>query len=495
MTKFTDRLDRAAEAATCGVLKKGGEALIGSGAWGIAAGGSGFGAIGVGAAALMAANYLNCDDGWDPDQPPAPGGGPPQQLCYKGGSNFTVRVLTDGVFVGGSTPELSEITEVAFDRSEDCQTGGSRLFYTISWKDTADTPGSTTLPYGGPCGGSTYTWTQVWEGDSSCSKPGPAPGFDVPPTIYNDVDSGCSLTVNFKGFASTSSGKTNPVYKIETTPETRSGDNTVSGCNFEPVLYYGDPNGGPPVVGPWEPEWDEEGDDPFPWGEVLDEIAKGIENNASKEDLDEKFDTPLAETVFRLRSVCEVDAAGNPVQELVEVPIPELAPWDAITARLDALIPLLQGQKDFKQPICAPQKAQGDLRTISFRSEEVSPNGKSCLRKRLRYRSVSGVGLDGLITHWKDFSFRAGPVIVKHIGSTCGTLTVWADSVGEGKRVLLHAFAEAGVDANQAGRWEVSSSTSTRRGMPGTMNIDTTGGYYWITARDGSNGRPLVGRS
>jgi hypothetical protein len=28
--------------------------------------------------------------------------------------------------------------------------------------------------------------------------------------------------------------------------------------------------------------------------------------------------------------------------------------------------------------------------------------------------------------------------------------------------------------------------------VPGTMRVDTTGGYYWITARDGSNGRPLV---
>ena len=164
----------------------------------------------------------------------------------------------------------------------------------------------------------------------------------------------------------------------------------------------------------------------------------------------------------------------------------------AIAQRIDAIVPLLQAQKDFKQPVCSPAKAQGDLRAISFRSEEVSPNGKSCLRKRLRYRSLSGIGLDGLVDHWKDFSYSAGPVIVKNLGSTCGTLTVWASSIGEGKRVILHAFAEAGVDANQAGRWEISSSTSTRRGMPGTMNIDTTGGYYWITARDGSSNRPIV---
>ena len=197
-------------------------------------------------------------------------------------------------------------------------------------------------------------------------------------------------------------------------------------------------------------------------------------------------------TTYRLDSVCEVDSNGQPVQESVIESIPASSAFDAIVARLDAIVPLLQGQKDFKQPICQPAKASGDLRTISFRSEQVSPNGKSCLRKRLRYRSVSGVGLDGLVDHWKDFSFEAGPVIVKHIGSSLGTLTVWAASIDEGKRVILHAFGEAGVDANQAGRWEICSSTSTRFGMPGTMNIDTTGGFYWITCRDGSNNRPIV---
>jgi hypothetical protein len=113
----------------------------------------------------------------------------------------------------------------------------------------------------------------------------------------------------------------------------------------------------------------------------------------------------------------------------------------------------------------------------------------------LRYRSISGIGLDGLIDHWKDFSFTAGPVLVRNVGSTLGTIKCWASSIDEGKRVLLHAFAEAGVDANQAGRWEVSGSTSTRLGMPGTMNVDTTGGYYWITARDGSDNRPVVGKT
>jgi hypothetical protein len=36
----------------------------------------------------------------------------------------------------------------------------------------------------------------------------------------------------------------------------------IGGCNFEPVIYTGDPGGpGPPFVGPWDPDWDTPGDD------------------------------------------------------------------------------------------------------------------------------------------------------------------------------------------------------------------------------------------
>jgi len=27
-----------------------------------------------------------------------------------------------------------------------------------------------------------------------------------------------------------------------------------------------------------------------------------------------------------------------------------------------------------------------------------------------------------------------------------------------------------------------------------TMRVDTRGGYYWITSRDGSNGKPIVAK-
>ena len=197
----------------------------------------------------------------------------------------------------------------------------------------------------------------------------------------------------------------------------------------------------------------------------------------------------------KLVSVCETDSSGEPISQAVEEVIPALPINDAILTRLDALVPLLQGQKDFKQPICEPPAPEGDFRTISFRSEQVSPNGKSCLLKRLRYRSISGIGLDALIDHWKDFVWSSGPVIVQHRGATWGTVKCWASSIDEGKRVIRHAAAEAGIDADQTGRWQISGSSSARLGMPGTMKVDITGGYYWITARDGSDNRPMVGKT
>ena len=141
------------------------------------------------------------------------------------------------------------------------------------------------------------------------------------------------------------------------------------------------------------------------------------------------------------------------------------------------------------------QPLEGDYRTISFISDEVSPEGKRRLSKRFRYRSSSGVGLSGVVEHWRSFTWAAGAVCVSHKGSTLGAPQVWAATAEEGKRVIRHAAGEAGVDADQVGRWLVSGSTDPRYGMPGTMRVNTKGGYYWITSRLGPDQRPLVQQS
>ena len=168
--------------------------------------------------------------------------------------------------------------------------------------------------------------------------------------------------------------------------------------------------------------------------------------------------------------------------------------FQALAGQNATIMQMLQQHLLWKTPTCPEEtpELEGDFRTISFRSDETSPYGKSRLRKRLRYRSRSGIGLGELVDYWKDFTWQSGPVCVKHTGSSWGSPQVWASSEAEGKRVLLHAAGEAGVDPNQVGRWRVGRSDSSRIGVSLEMKVDTTGGYYWITERDGSDGRPIV---
>lgn len=174
----------------------------------------------------------------------------------------------------------------------------------------------------------------------------------------------------------------------------------------------------------------------------------------------------------------------DPSVDPTPYPPPSYDPrFDDIEEKLDQL-------KDCACPEEEP--IQGQFRTISFRSDETSPFGKSRLRKRLRYRGSEGVELSALVDHWRDFSWQSGPVRVDHVGASWGSPQVWAATEDEGKRVIRHAGREAGIDPDQVGRWSARSSNSPRCGVSDTMRVDTTGGYYWITARDGSDERPLV---
>jgi hypothetical protein len=168
--------------------------------------------------------------------------------------------------------------------------------------------------------------------------------------------------------------------------------------------------------------------------------------------------------------------------------------FDALAAQNGQIMTMLQQHLLWKTPTCPEEtpELEGEFRTISFRSDETSPYGKSRLRKRLRYRSRSGIGLGELVDYWKDFTFIGGPVRVRHVGSSWGTVEVWAITEDEGKRVILHAAGEAGIDPNQVGRWSTRRSDSSRLGVSLPMRVDKTGGYYWITARDGSDNRPIV---
>ena len=198
-------------------------------------------------------------------------------------------------------------------------------------------------------------------------------------------------------------------------------------------------------------------------------------------------------TTYKLTGVCEVpDANGD--QPETEFEVASAKNLGAVINRLDTIDQMLQQHLAWKTPICKPQiTPQGDWRTISFISDEVSPYGSARLRKRFRYRSLTGGGLGSVIDHWKDFTWQAGPVCVQHADASWGTPQCWASSAAEGKRVIRHAAGEAGIDPDQDGRWVISGSDSPRYGVPGTMRVNTKGGYYWITARNGSDGSPIVG--
>ena len=239
------------------------------------------------------------------------------------------------------------------------------------------------------------------------------------------------------------------------------------------------------------------------WTDWIDTVSDSLEIISSTNDILDRLaawfgigtneEEKFPGTTYTLRGVCE-DVGEGENQPLKTVPIVTTGGLYALIARVDALSILLQTHLEYKTPTCGSSRPilEGDWRTISFISDEVSPEGKSRLRKRFRYRSSSGVGLSGLVDHWKDFTFAAGAVCVQHKGASWGTPQVWASSIDEGKRVIRHAGGEAGINPDQIGEWRISGSSNPRFGMPGTMRVNTSGGYYWITERLDSNGRPLV---
>ena len=207
--------------------------------------------------------------------------------------------------------------------------------------------------------------------------------------------------------------------------------------------------------------------------------------------LQDFFQGDIPGTTYDLQGVCESVEQGQD-QPVAEFPVAPAKNLSAIINRLDVLPDILQQHLAYRTPICHGSKKEGEFRTLTFISDEQSPNGKSRVVKRFRYRSSSGLGLPDIVEHWRSFTWQAGPVCVKHADAPWGTPQVWAASIDEGKRVIRHAAGEAGFDPDQVGRWIVGGSHNPRYGVPGTMRINTSGGYYMITARDGASERPQV---
>ena len=366
------------------------------------------------------------------------------------------------------------------------------------------------------CGGNTRSSNTGWSTGELYARIVPNPGSECvggdSPIVANpgpyepieitDVDTNCTSIVQIEGFVNEGSDRVGALVKVIQKEEAvRASGGRIGGCNWAPTYVYLPPGGGgggePPVNFPVPDDQPPNPDGKPLWLDLLEAALAGATGAIVADALNEFFAEEYPSTVYRLTSVCEKNAAGEPISQAVEEIIPQAKQFDAVISRLDALVPLLQGQKDFKQPICDKEAPtlEGDFRTISFRSDETSPYGKSRLRKRFRYRSVSGNDLGAVVDHWKDFSFEGGPYRVRWIGSTWRTPEVWAASEAEGKRVIQHAAAEAGFSPLEAGRWSTRVSSSGRLGVPSSLRVDTTNGYYWITARDGSDERPIVAKT
>ena len=325
----------------------------------------------------------------------------------------------------------------------------------------------------------------------SC-KESSEPGSEGP-LVLPPIDSGdCIINTTFHGFLASPNGTGNvqPVFVMEPATNVRaSGGVIVGACNFQPTIVVGGGGDGnePPKTIP-APGWPTSSD---PWWEYIVEGITGAIIEDIYNSIQEALFGQLEPSSFTLVAPCDKNEQEEPLTFTVDFPKQDyqarMEAWQIASAQL------LQQHLDWKTPICRDiPKLEGDWRTISFRSAKTSPYGKSCLRKRFRYRSQSGIGLGELVNYWKDFTWESGPVIVKHVGSSWGTPQVWAATEDEGKRVIRHAAGEAGIDPDKVGRWSISSSSSPRYGVSAPMSVDTKGGYYWITSRDGSNGRPIV---
>jgi hypothetical protein len=115
-------------------------------------------------------------------------------------------------------------------------------------------------------------------------------------------------------------------------------------------------------------------------------------------------------------------------------------------------------------------------------------------RKRLTYRDLGGASREAHQEHWRGFTFEAGPVMVAYVGYW-GRPQVWAASEAEGRRVIEHACAIAGIPTTGAevGEWIVTTAKAGRNGQGGTFTVPTAYGFPLVTKRSGASGPPVLG--
>jgi hypothetical protein len=322
---------------------------------------------------------------------------------------------------------------------------------------------------------------------------GPPTGV-LPPstqTINN-----CTYVVEHEAWVMNDDGQVTPILKISPGAQARASGGVIGGCNFNPVLVVppGGGGGGGGVI-PWTPQPDDPDGKPWWW-----EFAMGLAGRLVGAGIEALLQKLLEEkapgVTYRLVSVCETDAQGEAISQSREVSIPTLPLLNGLVARVDAMDDLMQGLKDFKQPICeAPAPSYvGTNYSVQFRSTVKSPYGDRRLRKLLRYRDQTTRTIEEHRDHWLGFKWQSGPWMVISEGMSWGRPRVWAASPAEGQRVLRHAATIAGVDLDDPKhKWTVREVANPRYGVELTMALAyDAAGQPWVAARDESDGHPFI---
>lgn len=98
---------------------------------------------------------------------------------------------------------------------------------------------------------------------------------------------------------------------------------------------------------------------------------------------------------------------------------------------------------------------------------------KRLLPKVLRYHLPlaevdSEAALASMALHWKGFTWRSGPWIVKWFSDYQPEMQVWAATKAEGRRVIRHALSHIGL-TDDIGEWYYARVTSSRYGKISTV--------------------------
>ena len=476
--------DTIADNATCTILQAGSgiaagiavnSALTGQ-IWGVVAGGAGL--VAAQATAALAGCYpINPDDG-----PSEPGSGIAPGQCLEAANGCNLRLYYGGG--GGPGSQYTTVRKLISSVASGTYPNG--------------TPKCTTTMVN--CDGEIYTddeaisdlwpiYTAVINGDVCVGEPSPPTPPPIPPPVpVPDPRGGeCVFNTQLVDAYINESGGMSILYEICPTGE----DCATEVCTR---IWYHGPGQIQPAPQPCIPG---------PDGKCLPPVNPRNPRDPILEEIKECACGPtpppaasIAPREFLFTSACGENDDGSVanIQYQLAGATDFQSCFNALASQNYEIMRMLQQHLHWKTPICPPvePELEGEWRKISFRSDEVSPYGKSCLRKYLRYRSVSGLGLGELVDYWKTFTWTSGATRVRHSGASWGTVEVWAASFDEGKRVIQHAAGEAGIDTAQTGRWSSRVSSSSRLGVSLLMRVDTTGGYYWITEREGSSGRPLV---